>query len=457
MESLEANESNKQEPVMSVDASSESKLVLEDQSENKEQPPVSIAKTVATTKSNEIFSFDAKQKKKFEKLADSILKKNSTQLDENLTSETKYYLMIQSYMDLQEQNKKLQLSNKETEKTIQSYIKQRDLIQTDYNKSVLAKNKLESLCRELQRHNKLIKEENLQRMKEEEEKRKEISTKFQSAIDEINTQVSSNTEKNNGLIQENLQLTTKLKNLLEQYEAREQQVEKILKHKDLENQLANAKFQQSELKLAELSERHKSEKTIYENHCIELNKKCEFHQEAEKQLRSQLSMYTEKYEEFQSTLKKSNQVFESFRTEMDKMTKKIKKLEQETSLWKSKCETSEKCLQGVMKQKDEMDERYKKIQVKADMMEKLSRTLQTERNELKEKLKVYEPVSAVVAAPIAFVDPTVSEQSQPVDEQLTQSVPCSDEIESKVEEKRADEALTSTISDPVVANWFICF
>ena len=40
------------------------------------------------------------------------------------------------------------------------------------------------------------------------------------------------------------------------------QVEKILKHKDLENQLANAKFQQSELKLAELSERHKSEKTI---------------------------------------------------------------------------------------------------------------------------------------------------------------------------------------------------
>ncbi len=57
-------------------------------------------------------------------------------------------------------------------------------------------------------------------------------------------------------------MTTKLKNLLEQYEAREQQVEKLLKHKDLENQLANAKFQQSELKLAELSERHKSEKAI---------------------------------------------------------------------------------------------------------------------------------------------------------------------------------------------------
>lgn len=43
-----------------------------------------------------------------------------------------------------------------------------------------------------------------------------------------------------------------------------------------------------------------------------------------------------------------------------------------------------------MKQKDEMDEKVKKAQTKADIMESLSRTLQTERNELKEKLKKYE-------------------------------------------------------------------
>lgn len=44
----------------------------------------------------------------------------------------------------------------------------------------------------------------------------------QGAIDEINTQVGQNSEKNNMLIQENVQLTTKLKDLIEQYEAREQ-------------------------------------------------------------------------------------------------------------------------------------------------------------------------------------------------------------------------------------------
>jgi predicted nuclease with TOPRIM domain len=55
-------------------------------------------------------------------------------------------------------------------------------------------------------------------------------------------------------------------------------------------------------------------------------------------------MYTEKYEEFQGTLQKSNEVFGSFKTEMEKMTKKIKKLEKESVMWKSRWENSTKAL-----------------------------------------------------------------------------------------------------------------
>lgn len=61
-------------------------------------------------------------------------------------------------------------------------------------------------------------------------------------------------------------------------------------------------------------------------------------------------MYTEKYEEFQTTLKKSNQLFESFKSEIEKMSKKIKKLEQETTQWKNKWESCDKSLQNVIKQ-----------------------------------------------------------------------------------------------------------
>jgi hypothetical protein len=60
-----------------------------------------------------------------------------------------------------------------------NYKKQHDQMQNEVNKAMLAKDKLESLCRELQKHNKQIKEENVNRLKEEEERRKEISTKFQ--------------------------------------------------------------------------------------------------------------------------------------------------------------------------------------------------------------------------------------------------------------------------------------
>lgn len=333
-------------------------------------------------------AIEAKQRKKLDKLIDSILKKQSNGPKSQFNSvEDKYYALATKFMETQEQNKKLQLSSKDLEKTFAKVSNQRDYMQTEYSKALLVKEKLESLCRELQKQNKIVKEESIQRIEDEEKKRKDISNKFQGAIDEINSQVSQNSEKNNMLIQENVQLTTKLKDLIEQYEVREQHIEKVLKHKDLELQLANAKFQQSELKLTEQTERNKKEKALYDVQAVELNKRVEIHMENENQLKSQLTVYTQKYEEFQSTLTKSNQVFESFRTEMDKMTKKIKKLEQETNTWKVKYDSCDKTLKTMLVQNHELEEKNKKIQSKADIMETLSRSLQTERNNLKQECK----------------------------------------------------------------------
>ena len=119
-------------------------------------------------------------------------------------------------------------------------------------------------------------------------------------------------------------------------------MEKLLKHKDLENQLADAKFQQSELKFKSLQERCAKEKEIVSYmplpvllvgpadlallvakalaHIEELVQKCKIQEESEKQLRAQLAVYTDKYQEFQTTLSKSNQVFETFKSEMDKVS-----------------------------------------------------------------------------------------------------------------------------------------
>jgi hypothetical protein len=65
----------------------------------------------------------------------------------------------------------------------------------------------------------------------------------------------------------------------------------------------------------------------------------------------------------------------------------------------------------IVLKKEETDEKARKAQSKADIMESLSRTLQTERNELKEKLKTYEPPVVVVAAPV----PVPEGQPEPVE------------------------------------------
>lgn len=108
----------------------------------------------------------------------------------------------------------------------------------------------------------------------------------------------------------------------------------------------------------------------------------------EVQLKQQLSLYMDKFEEFQTTMAKSNELFTTFRQEMEKMTKKIKKLEKETIIWRSKWENNNKALLQMAEEKTVRDKEYKAFQIKLDRLEKLCRALQTERNELNEKVEV---------------------------------------------------------------------
>ncbi|KAB0372474.1 hypothetical protein FD755_016266, partial [Muntiacus reevesi] len=101
-----------------------------------------------------------------------------------------------------------------------------------------------------------------------------------------------------------------------------------------------------------------------------------------------LSLYMDKFEEFQTTMAKSNELFTTFRQEMEKMTKKIKKLEKETIIWRTKWENNNKALLQMAEEKTVRDKEYKAFQIKLERLEKLCRALQTERNELNEKVEV---------------------------------------------------------------------
>ncbi|XP_055987269.1 gamma-taxilin [Sorex fumeus] len=304
------------------------------------------------------------------------------------TPEEKLAALCKKYADLLEESRNVQKQMKILQKKQAQIMKEKVHLQSEHSKAILARSKLESLCRELQRHNKTLKEENLQQAREEEERRKEATAHFQVTLNEIQAQLEQHDTHNARLRQENTELGDKLQKLIEQYALREEHIDKVFKHKELQQQLVDAKLQQTTQLIKDADEKHQREREFLLKEATESRHKYEQMKQQEVQLKQQLSLYMDKFEEFQTTMAKSNELFTTFRQEMEKMTKKIKKLERETIVWRGKWENNNKALLQMAEEKTVRDQECKALQNKVDRLEKLCRALQTERNELSEKVEV---------------------------------------------------------------------
>ncbi|XP_019515000.1 PREDICTED: alpha-taxilin isoform X1 [Hipposideros armiger] len=303
------------------------------------------------------------------------------------TPEEKLAALCKKYAELLEEHRNSQKQMKLLQKKQSQLVQEKDHLRGEHSKAILARSKLESLCRELQRHNRSLKEEGVQRAREEEEKRKEVTSHFQVTLNDIQLQMEQHNERNSKLRQENMELAERLKKLIEQYELREEHIDKVFKHKDLQQQLVDAKLQQAQEMLKEAEERHQREKDFLLKEAVESQRMCELMKQQETHLKQQLALYTEKFEEFQNTLSKSSEVFTTFKQEMEKMTKKIKKLEKETTVYRSRWESSNKALLEMAEEKTLRDKELEGLQVKIQRLEKLCRALQTERNDLNKRVQ----------------------------------------------------------------------
>nr|XP_056703036.1 alpha-taxilin [Euleptes europaea] len=331
------------------------------------------------------------QKRAQEKKKGKGLGKEITLLMQTLntlsTSEERLAALCKKYAELLEEHRNSQKQMKILQKKQTQLVQEKDHLRSEHSKAILARSKLESLCRELQRHNRTLKEEGVQRAREEEEKRKEVTSHFQVTLNDIQLQMEQHNERNSKLRQENMELAERLKKLIEQYELREEHIDKVFKHKDLQQQLVDAKLQQAQEMLKEAEERHQREKDFLLKEAVESQRMCELMKQQETHLKQQLALYTEKFEEFQNTLSKSSEVFTTFKQEMEKMTKKIKKLEKETTMYRSRWESSNKALLEMAEEKTLRDKELEGLQVKIQRLEKLCRALQTERNDLNKKVQ----------------------------------------------------------------------
>uniref|UniRef100_A0A8C6WN24 Taxilin beta b n=1 Tax=Neogobius melanostomus TaxID=47308 RepID=A0A8C6WN24_9GOBI len=249
------------------------------------------------------------------------------------TPEKKLEAVIKKHAELLEEHRSDQKQLKLLQKKLLQVMKEKETLQGEHSRAVLARSKLEGLCRELQRHNKTLKEETLQRCREDDLKRKEITSHFQGTLGEIQAQIEEHSSRNTRLCQENSSLAEKLKGIITQYDAREANLEKVFKHRDLKEKLLETKLSQANLLLQEAQDKHKLEREL-------LLKQTE----QEVDMRTQLDMYSRKFNEFQGTVSKSNSVYTGFKQDMDKMSKKMRKLEKECQSWKTRFDNCNKNL-----------------------------------------------------------------------------------------------------------------
>ncbi|XP_050210811.1 uncharacterized protein LOC126661089 isoform X2 [Mercurialis annua] len=230
--------------------------------------------------------------------------------------------------------------------------------------------KLESLCRELQRQNKMLMEECKRMSTEGQNLRLDLSTKFQYAIKDVSVRLEVQKEECFSQLKENEMLRGKLKQLADQYALSEQQYAQKLKAKTLELELANLKIKQHE----ERSVQGQSQMKIYAEQVSELLG-------TEKKLRLQLTADGEKFQQFQDALLKSNEVFETFKQEIEKMAKSIKELKKENTFLKSKTEKSDITLIELVEERERLKKQLEKTKNQKEKLESLCRSLQAERKQ----------------------------------------------------------------------------
>ncbi|KAM4542483.1 taxilin beta b isoform 1-T2 [Odontesthes bonariensis] len=341
---------------------------------------------------------DARKDQKLEKKMLKNLGKEAMLLMQSLnklgTPEQKLEAIIKKHAELLEEHRSDQKQMKVLQKKLLQVMKEKDQLQSEHSRAVLARSKLEGLCRELQRHNKTLKEETLQRCREDDLKRKEITTHFQGTLSDIQAQIEEHSSRNTKLCQENGALAEKLKGLISQYDQREANLEKVFKHRDLKEKLLETKLTQANMILKEAEEKHKLEKEHLLKQAAEYKLQVKIMREQETDMKTQLDMYSKKFDEFQGTVSKSNSVYSSFKQDMDKMAKKMKKLEKESQSWKSRFDGCNKSLIDMVADRAVKEKEFELLNLKNQKLENLCRALQEERKSLFDKVQGAKPDSS---------------------------------------------------------------
>ncbi|KAL5653004.1 hypothetical protein ACJX0J_038462, partial [Zea mays] len=251
------------------------------------------------------------------------------------------------------------------------------------------KEKLESLCREFQRQNKMLKEECQRVSTEGQNMRMELSEKFDIAIKGVSVKLEEQRVECIAQLEENNMLRSKLKDIADQYNITQQKYAHQLKEKMMELELADLRLQQHQEKAAH----EHTQMQLYAEQVSQL-------MTTEKNLRLQLASDGERFQHFQDALSKSNEVFETYKQEMEKMILNSDialDLEEKPPIFPKKCEHL-----GQLADKTELT---RVENLFAEVLSNMTSTLLSEILEIKDNSLDQTNISTIFNQDIIRLDP----------------------------------------------------
>ncbi|KAK3325726.1 myosin-like coiled-coil protein-domain-containing protein [Apodospora peruviana] len=238
--------------------------------------------------------------------------------------------------------------------------KDKDNSRNELNKTTSLKEKLEKLCRELQKENNKLKNENKTLSDTQVRSQNSWDERYSGLLRRMDDYQEEKDNPRKQVVDMEMDefFRQRFKSLIDQYELRELHFHSQMRTKELEVQYNLARFER--------------EKKNYESEVArsrQLNSQVQTFSKTENDLRQQLNVYVDKFKQVEDTLNNSNDLFLTFRKEMEDMSKKTKRLERENENLKRR---HEQVNGNILKMAEERNKYLGEIDDMKKKMEKLN-------------------------------------------------------------------------------------
>ncbi|CAI4210294.1 unnamed protein product [Parascedosporium putredinis] len=275
--------------------------------------------------------------------------------------------LLRKSSELLAEMRRVERENQKNKKRGDALQKEKDANRTELGKTVTLKEKLEKLCRELQKDNNKLKSENKTLSDTLKHSDAAWDEKLATVLSKLDGYQDAKDNPGRPSVDTELDelFRVRFKTFIDQYELRDVHYQASMRSKELEVQYHMSRYER-ERKRAE-GENGKSR---------HLESQVQTFTKTEADLRSQLNVYVDKFKQVEDTLNNSNDLFLSFRKEMEDMSKKTKRLEKENETYKRKHDATNANIFRMAEEREEAKKREEESSKKSEKLMSIIRTMQ---------------------------------------------------------------------------------